>query len=165
MEELITSSVSFAFKFYLGYYMPTIKSETTNDEIEVTFFRKNQRCFFQTKWIDDAVEHLKLVNEISEMLKNSDIKWVELALDFKPEIPFNTVSYRHINNFICHIEDFERFYSTNCENFVKINLIYLPIKRESKNGWTTITDMKKDRWNKFNQIKNDLISIMGSRGK
>ena len=64
----------------------------------------------------DMEPYLFIGNEeweyIKKTFKREDVKWVEMKLSFTPIIPVNTISYiNKVNdNFVCHIEDFEKFY-------------------------------------------------------
>ena len=139
------------------------KSETFKDEILVILIKKSHKAIFKIKTCDDATEHLKLITNLNENLKKEDIKWVEIEISFKPEIPPNTISYinKYNNNFICHIEDFERFYLSNVTKIIQPNHIYCDHSRQTNDGWTKVSGYKKEKRDKYAEIIQELQTLVG----
>jgi hypothetical protein len=144
-------------------FLKTFKSSTSRDEVEIILIKKSHKAIFNIKVLDDIMEHIKLISVISQFLKKEDIKWVEIEKDFDPKIPQNTISYinKYNGHFVCHIEDFERFYLSNIENFIKINFIYVNPSKISDDGWTRIMDPKRERKDKYNKLKKDAVNLVG----
>jgi hypothetical protein len=139
------------------------KSEISNDEILIIQIKKSHKSIFRIKMIDDATEHLKLITNLSEKLKKNDIKWVEIELSFSPTIPPNTISYinKYNNNFICHIEDFERFYLSNVTKIIQPVHIYCSHSRVTVDGWTKVSGYKKEKKDKYTEIIKELQTLVG----
>ena len=139
------------------------KSETTKDEILIVMLPKLHKAIFKLKTVDEAAEHINLINKLSVSLKRSDIKWVEMELDFSPKIPSNTISYtnKFNGNFVCHVEDFERLYLDNFSNIIKPDHIHQSAGKVEVNGWITVTGSKKSKKDKYNKIIKDLELLVG----
>lgn len=139
------------------------RSETSKDEIFLILIKKSHKGIFKLRIFDDVPEHINLINKINNYLKKEDIKWVEVMIDFKPKIPLNTISYlnKYNGNIVCHIEDFEKFYLANINNFIKLNHIYVNPSRISDDGWIKNIDPKKEKKTKYNTIMNELINLIG----
>lgn len=140
------------------------KSDLTNDEILIILIKKSHKAVFKIKAIDDATEHLKLITTVTETLKKEDVKWVEMEIVFKPEIPPNTISYinKYNNNFICHIEDFERFYLSNVTNIIQPLHVHYTHTKITTDGWTKVSDKKKDKKDRHLEIINELQILVGN---
>lgn len=139
------------------------KSETSRDEILVILIKKSHKAIFKLKIIDDTTEHLKLITSLNEKLKKDDIKWVEIELSFKPIIPLNTISYtnKYNNNFICHIEDFERFYLSNITKIIKVDHVYCSHSRITDDGWTKVSGYKREKKDKYLELLKELQTLVG----
>ena len=139
------------------------KSETTHDEILIILIRKSHKAIFKLKTIDDITEHLKLLTELSDKLKKEDIKWVEIKLLFKPTLPPNTISYqnKYNDNFICHIEDFEKFYLSNVMKIIQLDHIYCSYSKTTDDGWTKVSGYKREKREKHSEILKELQPLVG----
>lgn len=138
-------------------------SDHSKDQINIFLIKKSHRAIFKLISIDNSTEHINLLNKIIIYLKKNDIKWVETEIDFEPVIPTNTVSFinKYNNFFVCHIEDFERFYRTNIKNLIKINYLHHEYNKVSDDGWIKISCPKKDKKDKYDNLINELISLIG----
>lgn len=138
------------------------KSQTSNDKISININKKTHRCFLNIDVVDDAVEHVKLINNIITELKKEDIKWVEMISNFSVVLPKNAVTYtnKRNNNTVCHIEDFEKFYFANIQSFIKLYNVSTQDNKDN-DGWTVVMDKKKDRRDKYNKIKVDIVNLVG----
>lgn len=139
------------------------KSEQTKDELCVILIKKSHKALFKLRIIEDPSEHIKLMNNLVIHLKKEDVKWVELFVDFTPKIPSNTISYtnKYNGNFVCHIEDFERFYFANFQNLIKCDQIhYIPAKT-TEDGWVTVTCNKKGKKERYNNLIKELQVLIG----
>lgn len=138
-------------------------SNITKDEIIIIINKEEHKSKFNIKTIDNTLEHIQLIKRICYELENLNIKWVNLEIDFEPIIPVNTlVSYISNNSLLsCHIADFENFYFTNITNIIKQKHIH--IQQGNKicdDGWITVVDLKTERKNKYNNIKNELSNLV-----
>lgn len=138
-------------------------SELTKDEIQIILIKKSHKAIFKIKSIDDITEHINLTSKICIFLKKEDTKWVEIPIDFIPKIPLNTISYnnKYNGNIVCHIEDFEKFYMANLNNFIKLNYIYVDPNRLSEDGWIKNIDPKKEKKLKYIKLRNDITNLVG----
>ena len=139
------------------------KSNTSQDEINITMYKKSHRAICKIKNADSVIEHIKLIGLLVSSLKKEDIKWVEIFIDFKAKLPLNTISYinKFNGNFVCHIEDFEKFYLANMESLIKINCIYVDPFNKVEDGWIVVSDQRKKRKEKYEQFKQETISFVG----
>jgi len=138
-------------------------SGISKDEILLVLFNKSHKSIIKLKVVDDSSEHIKLINDICIFLKKEDIKWVEIVTNFTPYIPPNTLSYinKHNNNFVCHIEDFERFYQSNAKNYIKISHIHYNPPKSTDDGWTKVIDTNKEKKEKHTTIIQDMSILVG----
>lgn len=139
------------------------KSSISYDEVEVNLLKKPHKAIFKIKSVDDITNHIKLVNDTIDTLKKNDIKWIEISIDFNPIIPSNTISYKNKfnDNLICHVEDFEKFYLSNMENFIKLNHVHINQSKILDDGWTRIVDLKKEKREKYIKIKEEIHNLVG----
>jgi len=135
-----------------------LKSKISHDEIIITFSKKKHKAYFELKLYDNATEHFQLINNLTKLLKYKDIKWVEIELLFNPVIPINAITYinKKTNNFVCHIEDFEKLYLINLAQIIQIKHIYYCNSQKSVDGWIKVSDYKKDKYNKYIEIIEEL---------
>lgn len=144
----------------------TFKAKKSNDVVNLILIKKSHKCIFKVMTLDNVNEHLNLITEISTYLKNEDIKWVEIEIDFIPVIPANTVSYnnKYNNNFICHIEDFEKFYLTNISKLIKLQNIYCSYSskmKQNSDAWIKVSSYKTERKEKYDSIMYELKTLVG----
>ena len=144
----------------------TYKSKRSNDIVTIILIRKSHKCILEIFTVDNVSEHLELITELNIYLKNEDIKYVEMALDFNPVIPLNTVYYinKHNNNFICHIEDFEKFYLANISNIIKLQHIHCTYTnkiRKDDDNWIKVSSFKTERKEKYDSIMKELKTLVG----
>ena len=140
-----------------------ILSETTNDEIFTSVHQKSHKGIYTINKVDDATEHIKLVGKMTDYFKTEDVKWVEMNLKHDPIIPINTLSYinKFNNNFVCHVEDFEKFYFTNIKNMITENMVYVQSKKPT-DGWIVVNHgQNKDKQMKYKKIIDELINLVG----
>jgi hypothetical protein len=138
------------------------KSQTSGDKVSVLINKKIHKCILHIMSVDDATEHIKLINNIVSELKKEDIKWVEIETNFTPQFPKNAITYpnKKNNNTVCHIEDFEKFYFLNMQNLIQLHQIRIN-EVPDKDGWITVIDKKKERREKYNKIKKDIVNLLG----
>jgi len=139
------------------------KSETSHDELSTVLIKKSHKALFKIVTIDDATEHIKLTSTVNEKLKKEDIKWVEMALQFTPLIPPNTISYvnKYNDNFVCHIEDFERFYLANITKMIQQAHVYCDNSKVVNNGWTVVSGHKTAKRDKYLKLVKELQVLVG----
>lgn len=139
------------------------KSANTKDSVMAFLIKKSHKAIFKILSVDNAKEHLNLITEACTYLKNDDIKWVEIHLDFIPTIPPNTISYtnKFNNNFICHIEDFESFYMANIKKIIKFNHITCEFTKENDDGWVKVSSFKREKKEKYDKIIEELSELVG----
>lgn len=139
------------------------KSETSHDELSIVLIKKSHKAIFKIVLIDDATEHIKLASLVTEKLKKDDIKWVEMSFDFSPNIPPNTISYtnKYNNNFVCHIEDFERFYLANITKMIQQSHVYCDNSKVVNNGWTVVSGQKTAKRDKYLKLLKELQVLVG----
>lgn len=140
------------------------RSEQTKDEMFVILIKKSHKAIFKLKVVEDASEHIKLINNLITTFKREDIKWVELTIDFTPTLPSNTISYtnKYNGNFVCHIEDFEKFYFANFPNIIKCDHVFNNPAKVAEDGWVTVTTgNKKGKKDRYNKIIKDLQVLIG----
>lgn len=137
-------------------------SERSKDAIITILIKKFHKAIFKIKIVDDAFEHVNLVNKVCNYFKKDDIKWVELMINFEPKIPQNAIYYRNKfnGNFVCHIEDFEKFHLMNINSIVCIYHINVDSKI-SEDGWIKVSDPKKDKKEKYNKILKEFMTLVG----
>lgn len=143
-------------------------SDVSNDQIIMILIKKTHKAIFKLISIDDITQHLKLIDQIDIYLKREDIKWVEFIVfdDFEPIVPLNAITYKnkYNNNIICHIEDFQKFYLSNVNDFVRINHIHFDNSKVSSDGWITVTN-KRNKKEKYEQIIKELSDLVGDWNK
>ncbi|QKF94266.1 hypothetical protein QKU48_gp0808 [Fadolivirus algeromassiliense] len=140
------------------------RSETTKDELMGILIKKSHKAIFKIKTVDDPSEHIKLIGELITKLKKEDIKWVELTIDFTPILPSNTVSYtnKYNGNFVCHIEDFERFYLANYANIIKLDNVHNIPTKVTEDGWMMVgSNHKKNKKDRYNKLIKELQVLIG----
>ena|SRR5579885_2374638 len=137
-------------------------SEKSKDAIFTILIKKSHKALFKLKVVDDAFEHINLINKICNHFKKDDIKWIEITLNFSPKIPQNTIYFKNKfnGNFVCHIEDFEKFYLTNINLLVKLYHINTDPKI-SEDGWIKVFDPKKEKRDKYNKILKEFTNLVG----
>jgi hypothetical protein len=142
-----------------------INSDASKDEIFTSIHRKSHKGFFTINKIDDAMAHIKLIGDMTDYFKKEDVKWIEMKLSFVPVLPVNTISYvNKVNdNFVCHIEDFEKFYFANIDKFVQYEMIVgADINNNDGDGWIVVGDnTSKGKKRKFTNIKTELLTLVG----
>jgi hypothetical protein len=138
-------------------------SSVTSDEIVVKFIKKAHKAIFIISLIDNATEHLKLVVNIIEKLKEEDIKWVEIESISEPKLPPNTISYtnKFNGNIVCHIEDFERFYLLNIRKFIRPTSVYCLPPKTTDDGWIVVSGNKKVKNEKYITLLKELDTLIG----
>ena len=146
--------------------MKTFTSETSQDILEVYFHQKSHNAFFTLKQIDNAVESTRLVTQLITFVKQYDIKWIVLKLDFIFKIPENTVWFKnkYNSNIHIHIEDFEKFYLQNLLQLIKLSNVYITSDGEDKDGWIKVMDPKKEKRLKMNQLNKEVNGMLSSSG-
>ncbi len=138
------------------------RSSCSHDTILVTLYKKSHRVSIKIKHVELPQEHIKLVLRLARKLKYMNIKWVEFNVEFDapPIIPPNTISYIGSNkNFVCHIEDFIKFYFANLKTVIKWDNIYYRPSTKTIDGWTYVPDHKKAKKETHAEII-DMISAM-----
>lgn len=143
-------------------------SEVSKDQINIILIKKSHKAIFKLIMIDDTTQHLKLIDLIDIYLKKEDIKWVEFIVfdEFDPIIPINVITYKnkYNNNMICHIEDFQKFYLSNVNDFVMLNHIHLDTIRVTEDGWKVVP-AKRNKKDKYEQITKELSELVGDWNK
>jgi len=142
-----------------------ILSETTNDEVFTAIHQKSHKGFYTINKIDDATEHIKIMGKMTDYFKTEDIKWIEMPLKFEPVIPVNTLSYLNTfnNHFVCHIEDFEKFYFANFQKIITENMIFVLSSKKSNDGWIMVgnNNNNKDKKLKYKKVLDELTNLVG----
>jgi len=138
-------------------------TENTKDEIFVLLIKKSHKAIFKLKIVDDITQHIKLISTVDIFLKKEDIKWVEMEVDFDPVVPLNAISFKnkYNNNYIVHIEDFERYYLANISNFVKLHHVYCDNSKVTEDGWIKVSGHKKEKKDKYDKIITELKVLVG----
>lgn len=139
------------------------KSKNSHDEIVVILIRKAHKAIFKLKSIDIATNHINLVLSTIEILKKEDIKWIEMLLNFTPMMPPNTISYinKFNGNYICHIEDFEKFYLANVMKLINIDNVYYIQSKVIEDGWIKVSNYKTEKKEKYTKIIQELQVLVG----
>ena len=133
-----------------------ITSLTTLDKLNLKIMYKLHRAIITIIAVDSIHEHIQILKYAIKYLKNRDIKWIELELNFDPIIPLNTIYFinKFNNNLVYHIEDFIKFYAKNIVHIIHINHIVnsVPVNTD---GWILVKTPKRDQRDKYNMIIND----------
>lgn len=139
------------------------KTAKSKDSILAILIKKSHKAILKLVSVDLPNEHLNLVTEVCTSLKNDDIKWVEITLDFQPTIPANTIYYinKFNNNFVCHIEDFERFYLDNVKKIIKPTHIHFDLTKVSDDGWVKVSSPKHEKKEKYDNLMAELSKLVG----
>lgn len=137
------------------------KSLNSNDCIHIQYRTNSLKVSFEIKSYDDFNENLKLIVNMIDYLKNNNIKWVKIPLSVNYTLPVNTVIDKNDDNkyINCHIEDFEKFYLSNMQYFIKPSIIFIK-KNIVEKEWTTIVDKRKEKRKKIEHLKNHVENLV-----
>lgn len=139
----------------------TLKSEISKDEIDISFFKKSHKSNLDIIMIDNLDQHIQLINNTIVDLKNNGIQWICIYLKTSPNIPENTLFFKHdkFNRICCHIEGFENFYLMNLSTLINHNNVYIESDIQ-KNGWTIVQNKKKPLVSKINNLKKEIANMI-----
>lgn len=139
----------------------TLKSEISKDEIDISFFKKSHKSNLDIIMVDNLDQHIQLINNAIADLKNNGIQWICIYLKTSPNIPENTLFFKHdkFNRICCHIEGFENFYLMNLSTLINYNNVYIESNIQ-KNGWIVVQDKKKPLVNKINNLKKEIANMI-----
>ena len=144
----------------------TFISEDSKDSIEVSYFKKSHKSNLDVHYLDDVVQHTKLIDDLLTNLKNNGIQWICVELHSSPVIPENTLFFKHEkqDRICCHVEGFENFYYRNLLSIVNKKNINLDIEEDLKDtkGWTVVKNKKNIRKNRYNIIKKEIETIVAN---
>ncbi len=138
------------------------KSQLTKDRIEVRLFMKTWKAVLTVKSYDDLTEHLHLLAQLTDHLRENDIKWVYTIVHGNYRTPVNAMVQPAGDKINCHIEDYDRFYTQNLDNIITLNMIHVKKNIIDKDGWTQVVDVTSERKRKYQEIVENVSSVVGS---
>ena len=130
----------------------TFKSNSSHDQIDITYSQQNHRCNFITLTYDRYSDHIDILNQLVTFLSDEGITWVSIRNSTRFTFPPNTVSYEKGHFLNVHVEDFSNFYKRNLPNIVKSSQVYVDKNAVDEEGWTRVVDPKKERSDKLKAL-------------
>jgi hypothetical protein len=139
-------------------------SDRSKDSIEINYLPKFHKSSLNILTIDKINAHIELLGNVITFLKNNSIQWVAVPVHKNPIYPENIVYYINdkTNKICCHIEDFENFYLKNLAKMIKFTNICISKNTDITDGWSTVTNKNKQQEDKYNQIKQEITTLMSN---
>jgi hypothetical protein len=148
---------------YLSFTSPN-----TNDRIDIEHGYSPDRCRMKIIQVDDIDGQLLLVKKILLEINKLSYKLIGLSSKSKFYLPDDSLCYRDMtlynNNLIyCDLDHFEEFFKKNLNHLINMDNVCIndAIKKDNDDGWTTISNVKKDKRNKLNKLL-EYVNVVSS---